>query len=107
LIPHLLGERICYCLRDQRLTTAGRSVEQDALWWAERIIAVELGVQERKLDGITDLRDLRIQSADILKGDIRDLLQLELRDLGFMNVLQNNASAIINQNRIAGAYRIA
>ena len=45
-------------LGDQRLAAAGRAVEQDALRRLQLVLAEQVGVQVRQLDGVADLLDL-------------------------------------------------
>ena len=46
------------------------------------MLAVDLGVQERDLDGLADPVDLRAEAADVLERDVRDLFQQHLVHLG-------------------------
>src|SRR5690606_37869732 len=71
----LLGERIGDGLGDERLATAGRSVEQDALRRAQLVFLEEVGVQIRKLDRVADQLDLVAQAADLVVVDVRDLFE--------------------------------
>ena len=61
----LLGQRVGDRLGDQRLAAAGRAVEQHALRRAQLVLAEQVGVQVRQLDGVADLLDLRGQAADL------------------------------------------
>jgi hypothetical protein len=38
------------------------------------VLLEQLGVQERELDRVADRLDLPLQTADVLVGDVRDLL---------------------------------
>lgn len=46
------------------------------------MLAVDLGVQERDLDGLADPVDLRAEAADVLERDVRDLFEQHLVHLG-------------------------
>src|SRR5690606_35171038 len=67
-------------LGDERLAAAGRSVEQHPFGRLEAVLAVELGVAEGQLDGVTDLLDLRAEAADVGVLDVGHLLQEEVLD---------------------------
>ena len=74
-----------YRLGDERLTAPRRTIEQHALRRLEIVLAVELWVQERQLDGIADEGDLLVQTADVLVRDVRNFLQRELRYLSLVH----------------------
>src|SRR3712207_7357417 len=57
----------------------------------------------RSLDGVADLVDLPLQPADALVGDVRDLLEDQLLDLGLRDPLVDVAGALIEQQRVTGA----
>ena len=99
---HLLGQRIRDGLGDQRLTAAGRTVEQHTLGRTQRVFAVEVLVQERQLHGIADLLDLAGQTTDIAVADVGDLLKHEILDLGLRNALEGVSGLGVHQQRIAG-----
>jgi hypothetical protein len=46
------------------------------------VLGEQVGVQERQLDGVGDLFDLAVESADVLVGDVGHLLQDQFLDLG-------------------------
>ena len=66
----------------------------------------QLGVQVRQLDGVADLLDLVVETADRLVGDVGDLLEDELLDLGLGDLLVDVAGAGVEQQRVAGADRL-
>ena len=78
----LLGQRVGHRLGDQRLAAAGRAVEQHTLRRPQLVLAEQVGVQERQLDGVPDLLDLPGQAADVAVLDVRHLLQHKVLDLG-------------------------
>ena len=63
----LLGQRVGHRLGDERLAAAGRAVEQHALRRAQLVLAEQVGVQERQLDGVADLLDLPGQATDVAR----------------------------------------
>ncbi|AAS04156.1 hypothetical protein MAP_1839 [Mycobacterium avium subsp. paratuberculosis K-10] len=101
-LGHLLGQRVRHRLGDQRLTATGRAVEQHAFGWPQRVLAVELLVQERQLDGVTDLLDLAGQATDVLVADVGDLLEHQVLDLGLGDALEGIAGLGVHQQRVAG-----
>ena len=100
-LPHLVGEGLGDGLRDQRLAAAGRSVEQDALRRLELVLLEQLRVQERQLDRVADRFDLPLEPADVLVGDVGDLLEDELLDLFLREELRRHAGARVVQHRVA------
>ncbi len=64
----LLGQRVRDRLGDQRLAAPGRAVEQDPLRRLELVLAEQVGVQVRQLDGVADLLDLRAEPADVARS---------------------------------------
>src|SRR4051794_25278096 len=102
----LLGQRVGHRLGDQRLAAAGRAVEQDPLRRAQLVLAEQVGVQERQLDGVADLLDLPGQAADVAVVDVGDLLEDELLDLALGDPLVDVARARLEQQRVAHPQRL-
>jgi hypothetical protein len=99
----LLGQRVRDGLGDQRLAAAGRSVEQHALRRLQLVLEEQLRVQVGQLDRVADRLDLAAQATDRLVGDVRDLLEDQLLDLGLRDPLVDVAGAAVEQQRVAGA----
>ena len=89
LFRDLLGERLRDRLGDEGLAAAGRPVEEHALRRLQLVLLEQLRVQERELDGVADRFDLSAQPADVLVGDVGDLLQDELLDLLLRQLLED------------------
>ena len=85
------------------LPQPGRAVEQDALRRLEPVLTEQVGVQERQLDGVADLLDLRGQAADVVVVDVRDLFEDELLDLGPRDLLEDEVRARLQHERIPDA----
>src|SRR6185437_6338075 len=102
----LLGEGVRHRLGDERLAATGRAVEQDALGRPQLVLAEQVRVQVRQLDGVADLLDLRRQAADVLVGDVRDFFEDELLDLGLRDPLVDVAGPRLEQQRVAAAQRL-
>ncbi|NOV98260.1 hypothetical protein HDG69_002845 [Isoptericola halotolerans] len=62
---------------------------------------------EGQLDGVADLLDLRPQPADVLVGDVRDLLEDELLHLGLGHHLEHEPAAHVDGQRVAHPQRRA
>ena len=71
------------------------------------MLAEQVGVQERQLDGVADLLDLPRQAADVGVVDVGDLFEDELLDLALRDPLVDVARARLEQQRVAGAQRLA
>ena len=63
-------------------------------------------VQERQLDRVLDRLDLVVQAADLAVGDVRDLLEDELLDLGLRDPLVGVVAPRLDQQRVAGPQRL-
>ena len=100
-LGHLLGQRVGHRLGDQCLTAAGRAVQQHALGRAQRVLPVQLLVQERQLNGVADLLDLPDQTTDVLVGDVRHLFQHQVFDLGLGDAFEGVAGLGVDQQRVA------
>ena len=100
LLRHLLGQRVGHGLGDQRLAAAGRAVQQHALRRLQAVLLEQLGVQERQLHGVADLLDLLGQPADVLVGDVGDLLEDGLFDLLPGEPLQRVGGPGVEQHRV-------
>ena len=103
LLRHALRERVRDRLRDQRLAAARRAVEQDALRRLQVVLEEEVGVQVRQLDRVVDLLDLVVEAADVGVGDVGDLFEHELLDLGPRDALDEQAAAAVHEQVLAGA----
>ena len=99
-LGRLLGQRPGHGLGDQRLAAAGRAVEQDALRRLEAVLAEQVGVQERQLDGVADLLDLGRQPADVGVVDVRDLFEDEFLDLGPGDLLEDEAGPGVHRQGV-------
>ena len=102
-LGHLLGQRVGDGLGDQRLTATGRAVEQHTLGRAQRVFAVQVLVQERQLHGVADLLDLPAQPADVVVGDVGDLFQHQVLDLGLGDALEGVTGLGVHQQRVTRA----
>jgi hypothetical protein len=106
LLRHLLGQGVGDRLGDERLAASGRAVQQHALGRAELVLPEQVGVQVGKLDGVPDLLDLPAEAADLLVGDVGDLLEDELLHLRLRDPLVDVVGAGFEQERVAGADRL-
>ena len=102
-----LRERVGDRLGDERLAAAGRAVEQDALRRLQLVLVEHLGVQVRELDRVLDRVDLVVEPADVVVGDVGDLFEHELLDLGAWDALDEQAGAAVHQQVVAGAQLLA
>ena len=66
------------------------------------MLAEQVGVQVRQLDRVADLLDLDVEAADVVVGDVGDLFEDELLDLGLGHPLVDVAGARLEQQRVAG-----
>jgi hypothetical protein len=64
------------------------------------VLLEEVGVEVGQLDRVADLVDLVLEAADALVGDVRDLLEDELLDLGLRDPLVGVAGAPVEQRRV-------
>ena len=87
-LGNLLGQRVGYRLRDQRLSTSRRTVEKDSLGWSELMLAKQICMQIGQFNRIADLINLRGQSPDIRIVNIRYLFKNQLFDLGLGNTFE-------------------
>ena len=71
------------------------------------MLGEKLPVQERQLDSVGDLLDLGVEAADVLVGDVRDLLEDEVLDLGAGQLLEQQARAGVHEQRVAGPQLLA
>ena len=102
-LGHLLGQRVGHSLGDQGLTAARRPVEQHALGRAQRVLAVQLFVQERQFDRIANLLDLSGQSTDIAITDIRHFFEHQILDLGLGDSFEGITGLAVDQQRVTRA----
>ena len=82
LLGDALRERVRDRLGDERLAATRRAVQQDALRRLQLVLVEQVGVQVRQLDRVLDLLDLVVEAADVGVGDVGDLFEDELLDLG-------------------------
>ena len=101
-LGHLLGQRVGNSLGNQRLSATGRAVEQHAFGRTQRVLAVEILVQERQLDRVADLLDLPAQAADVVVGDVGNLFEHQVLDLGLGDALEGVPGLGVDQQRVAG-----
>ena len=66
-----------------------------------------LGVEVRQLDRVLDLLDLVVEAADVGVGDVGDLFEHELLDLGPRQPLDEQARAGVHEHVVAGAQLLA
>ena len=59
-------------------------------------------VQERQLDGIRDLLDLVVETTDVGVGDVGDLFEEQVLDLGPGQLLEQQVGADVEAHRVAG-----
>ena len=102
-LGHLLGKRVGHSLGDQGLTAARRAVEQHALGRAQRVLPVQLFVQERQFDRIANLLDLSGQATDIAIRDIRHLFEHQILDLGLGDSFEGITGLAVDQQRVTRA----
>ena len=102
-----LRERVGDRLGDERLAAARRAVEQDALRRLQLVLVEHLRVEVRELDRVLDRVDLVVEAADVVVGDVGDLLEHELLDLGPRDALDQQAGAAVHQEVVAGAQLLA
>ena len=103
LVGDLLGEAVGDRLGDQRLAAAGRAVEQDPLRCRELVLGEEVLVQERQLDRVGDLLDLVVEPADVGVGDVGDLFEQQVLDLGPRQLLEQQVRADVEPEVVAAA----
>ena len=106
-LAHALRQRVGDGLGDERLAAARGPVEQDALGRLQLVLVEELGVEVRELDRVLDRVDLVVETADVVVGDVGDLLEHELLDLGPRDALDEQAGAAVHQEVVAGAQLLA
>eukprot|EP00760_Papus_ankaliazontas_P002325 PhM_4_TR10948/c1_g5_i1/m.88486 len=92
-------------LRQQRLAGAGLAVQDDALRRLDADVLVELRVREGVLDGLLDLLDLRLETADVGVRLERRLVHLHDADEGVHLVgenANNGVALVVHQHAAAG-----
>ena len=97
----LLRQRVGDGLGDERLATTGRTVEQHALRRPQLVVAEQILVQERQLDGVADLLDLSAETTDVLVPDIGHLFEDEVLDLGLGHPLEGESGFGVDEQRVA------
>ncbi len=102
----IAGERGGHGLRDESLSTSGRAVEKHALRRLESVLAVQLRLLERQLDGVLDLFNLRAEAADILVGNVRNFFKQKMFDIRALDVFENEAVAQIREHGVADAQTV-
>jgi hypothetical protein len=107
VVPGLLGDplrqRVRDRLRDQRLATTRRPVQEDPLRGLQVVLVEEVGVEVRKLDRVLDHLDLVVEAADVVVRDVGDLFEDELLDLGARQPFEQHARARVHEDVVAGA----
>ena len=103
---HRSGQGVGHRLGDQRLAAPRGPVEQHPLRGAELVVLEELLVQVGQLDRVADRLDLRPQAPDLLVGDVGDLLQDQLFDLGAHQALVDEPAAPVEAHRVAHPQRL-
>ena len=101
LLRDALRERVRDGLRDQRLAAARRSVEQDALRRLQLVLEEQLRVEVRQLDRVLDRLDLVVEPTDVVVGDVGDLFEHELLDLGSREALDDEPRARVHEQVVA------
>ena len=96
-----LGEAVGDRLRDQRLAAAGRAVEQDALRRLQLVLGEHLGIDVRQLDRVAQDLDLLAEAADVVVGDVRDLLEHDLFDGRLRELLERVVRARVVEEVVA------
>ncbi len=71
------------------------------------VLVEELGVEVRQLDRVLDRVDLVVEAADVVVGDVGDLFEHQLLDLGPGDALDEQAGAAVHQEVVAGAELLA
>ena len=71
------------------------------------MLVEHLGVEVRQLDRVLDRLDLVVEPADVVVGDVGDLFEHELLDLGAREALDEQAGAAVHQQVVAGAQLLA
>ena len=107
LLTDALRERVGDRLGDEGLAAARRAVEQDALRRLQLVLVEHLGVEVRELDRVLDRVDLVVETADVVVGDVGDLLEHELFDLGPRDALDEQAGTAVHEEVVAGAQLLA
>ncbi len=82
----------------------GRAVEEDPLRRLQLVLVEQVGVEVRQLDGVLDLVDLVVETADVFVGDVGDLFEDELLDLGPGQALDEQARPRLHEQVVAGAH---
>lgn len=72
----------------------------------ESVLAVQLRLLERQLDGVLDLFDLRAEASDILIGDVRNFFKQKMFDVRALDVFENEAVAQIREHGVADAQTV-
>ena len=98
-----LASELATALAMSVLPQPGRAVQQDALRRLQLVLAEEVAVQVRQLDRVLDHLDLLVEAADVVVGDVGDLFEHELFDLGPRQLLEQQARAAFHEEVVAGA----
>ena len=97
----LLRERVGDRLGDERLTATGRTVEQHTLRRPQRVLVEQVLVEERQLDGVTDLLDLPPEATDVVVVDVGHLFEDQILDLGLGDALERVAGLGVDEQGVA------
>jgi hypothetical protein len=84
----------------------GRAVEEDALRGRQLVLGEEVLVEERQLDGVGDLLDLVVETADVVVGDVGHLLEDQLLHLGPGELLEQEARPGVHEDGVARPQRL-
>ena len=101
-LGHFLGQGVGHRLGDEGLAAAGRAVEEDALGGRELVVGEEGPMEIGQLDGVHDRLDLGVEAADVGVGDVGDLFEDELLDLGSGQLLHQEAGPGLHQQGVTG-----
>jgi hypothetical protein len=67
------------------------------------VLGKQVGVEERQFDGVGDLLDLLVETADVVVGDVRHLLEQQVLDLRSGQLLEQQVGAMVEAHGVAGA----
>ncbi len=67
------------------------------------MLGKQVVIEERQLDGVGDLFDLAVETADVAVRDVGDLFEQQILDLGSGQLLQQHVGTRIEPHRVATA----
>ena len=100
-LRHGLSQAVGHGFGDERLAAAGWPIEEDAFGGDQPIAGEQLTVHVGELNRVADLLDLVDQAAHLLVGDVGNLFQDQLLDLGPSQALDNQAGLGVEPYEIA------